>query len=218
MTCWYSCSQIANHLWNCLSRQYPNQVTYGDELPKEPIDLLWINRDIENRRNIGGMIYFASVAHRLFVHEAVKEFKKISNELMPEGMLSLEDRRKYLKTLYNSDLILAIGNQTIKETFMGYSPRLSRKIILTDCGIDFDHYKLFNQNPREDIFVYPAAHFSIRKGSHFLSEVWPIIVNKYPNYRLLLLGKTGDFDLRKKLKDYRGIEFYGEFQSGSEEA
>lgn len=197
--------------------RYSDEVTYGDQLPDEPIDLLWTNRDIVSRRKIGSMVYFASVAHRLYVHQKVREFKNISVEAIPEGMMIISDRIKYLRTLYNSDLILVIGNQTIKETFHRYSPSLSKQIFLSDCGIDVKHYKFLNQKPREDIFVFSATRFSIRKGSHFLQEVWPIIVNKYPNCRLLLLGKIGDYDLQKKLKDYKGVDFYGEFQSGSEE-
>jgi len=213
---WYSCSQIASHLWKCLSETYSN-VTYGDVLPESGVDLLWTNRDIPWRNKASKTIYFASIAHAGFIHSVFKQNRSFATSKSPHGMATFFKRLGYLKNIYYSDALVVIGNEAIGETFTKHSPGCKKKLKVIDCGVDYSHYKCPANKAGQKTFVYAATQFSVRKGSHILAEAWPSFARQNRDCRIILLGKNGDYDLKSRMAGQPNVECIGEYKSGSDE-
>lgn len=209
---WYSCSQLARHLWRALNERYPG-VTYGDEVPDEPLDLLWTNRLHVWKPRVARMATFASVAHYAYVTRRVREAEKNRACRPTEGLYSREDQWKQWLALARSDLVLAIGNNRIRESFSVQDSCGELHVI--DCGIDTAHFDSTAGVARGPVFVHNATRFSVRKGSHLVAEAWPEVARRMPEAKLVLLGREGDVDLPGMLKGMGGVVPVGMYESGS---
>lgn len=211
---WFSCSQIAKHIWEVLAKKY-DDVTYGDKIPDGPLDLLWTNRLCKRGKNVRKMATFASVAHYAFVARQVRSAKTMTRHAEPQGLYSLKERWQHWRTLATSDFILAIGNECINESFS--LQRCLGKVQVIDCGIDTQHFIPNTNISRHHYFIHNATRFSARKGSHLIAQAWRKVQKKLPHASLLLLGKNGDVDIKQELLDVPNIIYIGEYQSGSED-
>ena len=211
---WYSCAQIAKFMWRVLKDNY-EIVTYGDEVPKDKIDLLWTNRLLTKNSNVARMATFASVAHYAFVARQVLKERKLDLHLKPEGSYSIKDRWRHWLTLSHSDLILAIGNETIAKSFSSQEHHDNINII--NCGIDSSRFIAPFDANRKIIFIHNATRFSIRKGSHIVADAWKKVSPLLPEAKLLLMGRDGDVDMFEQLRGASKVVFYGEYKSGSSE-
>lgn len=211
---WYSCAQIARHMWSVLENNY-KEVTYGDEIPNEHLDLLWTNRLCKRKKNVARMATFASVAHYALVAQQVWEARRWASHLKPEGSYSLKDRWRHWLTLSNSDLVLAIGNETIRRSF--FSQLAIRSNYIIDCGVDTNHFLPPFDNNRKPIFIHNATRFSVRKGSHLVANAWRKVSVRLPAAQLILLGRDGDVDMRELLQGLSNVIYGGEYKSGSTE-
>jgi len=209
---WYSCSQIARHLFECLSNRF-DCVTYGDMVPEEEIDVLWSNRLNPSLPNVKQLAYFASIAHFEYVRWAVKKAASSIGVVAVEGTYPLVERWNYWQTLARSSHILAIGNDTVRKSFDCHS--LTCPLDVIDCGIDLDRFSSGGTAMKEDIFVHNATKFQARKGSHIIADAWKVVSRELPSAKLLLLGRPGDIDMHERLQDSERVIFVGKFESGS---
>lgn len=211
---WYSCSQIAYHLWQGLTKLCEN-VSYGDEIPAENIDLLWTNREVGCPDNVKKIIYFASVAHHFYVDESVRALRNLAGSNQIEGLISREKRREYWLTLNAADVIFVIGNNTVANSFYKYMPKKRDELVLANCGVDYERYGCANELTRTNTFIYSATRFSLRKGSHIIAGAWRHFSEEHDDCWLNLLGRDGDYNLRNKMSGMPNVNFLGEFESGS---
>lgn len=214
VTEWFSCSQIASHMWKVLKNNFAN-VTYGDTVPSGKIDLLWTNRHDGRDARVDRMATFASIAHFDFVTRQIAGNLSFATNSPVEGLSSFINRWRHWRSLSLSDLVLIIGNDHILQTFNIQRPRGS--LHLVDCGIDTDHFRGSEDIARDKIFVHNATRFSVRKGSHIVAGAWKKVAHKIPDAKLILLGRDGDLDIMKLLENCPSVIFSGAFQSGSSE-
>lgn len=212
---WFSCSQIAMHCFNALKSEFPS-VTYGDDIPDEPIDLLWTNQQHTWKPSVKRMAYFASVGHYAYVRDQLNKAIHFADSYPVEGRYRLEDYWKLWLTLARSSVILVIGNDRIFSSFQKYAASYFAKCILLDCGIDYEHFTCSNVKKKEFQFVYNVTRCSIRKGSHIVFEAWK---NASPylsrEAKLVVLGRDGDYDLRSRLSGFPNVDYVGQYESGS---
>ena len=214
VTEWFSCSQIASHMWKVLEKNFVN-VTYGDNVPCGKIDLLWTNRHEGRNAQVQRMATFASIAHFNFVTRKISENLSYATDSPVEGLSSIIDKWKHWRSLSLSDLVLIIGNDHILQTFN--IQRMRGSLHLVDCGIDTEHFRGPEDIVRDKIFVHNATRFSVRKGSHIVAGAWKKIVHKIPDATLILLGREGDIDIMQLLGNCPRVVFSGAYQSGSSE-
>jgi glycosyltransferase involved in cell wall biosynthesis len=91
------------------------------------------------------------------------------------------------------------------------------KIQVIDCGIDTQHFVPSDNITRHQYFIHNATRFSARKGSHLVAQAWLKVHREVPHASLLLLGKSGDVDMKKDLLDIPNVIYVGEYRSGSDE-
>ena len=211
---WYSCSQIAKHIWECLSKRFDG-VTYGDAVPDEEIDVLWTNRLNPWHPSVKQMVYFASVEHYEFVTRAVKKATSSIGVTAMEGVYSFAERWNYWQTLARSSHVLAIGNDTVRKSFD--CQLLTVPLDVIDCGIDMDRFSSGAVVLKEDIFVHNATRFQARKGSHIVADAWKVVSKELPSAKLLLLGRPGDVDMSAMLQGTERVIFVGKYEAGSKE-
>lgn len=209
---WFSCSQIAFHMWKALQTDYVN-VTYGDTVPGEKIDLLWTNRSGAWHPQVSRMATFASIAHFGFVTQKIAQNKSWATDLPIEGLYSISDRWKNWLCLSRSDLILIIGNDHIYKSFNIQKP--CGELHLLNCGIDTDHFNHSGEVIRKPIFIHNVTRFSVRKGSHIVAGAWKKVAEKLPDMQLVLMGRNGDVNVHKLLENVCNVNMLGEYQSGS---
>jgi len=209
---WFSCSQLAMHMWRSLRDRFPG-VTYGDTVPDEPLDLLWTNRPHVWKSSVFCMAVFASIGHYAYVTRQVLTARKSVMRPPAEGVFSLIEQWQQWLTLARSNAVLAIGNKLISQSFAAQKPCGDLHVI--DCGIDTEHFKHPVEDIRGPVFVHNATRFSVRKGSHLVGAAWPQVVAKFPDAKLLLLGRDGDVDITKLLQDVPNVVMSGAYSSGS---
>jgi len=211
---WFSCSQIAKHIWECLSKRFDG-VTYGDTVPDEEIDVLWTNRLNTWHPSVKQMVYFASVEHYEFVTRAVKKATSSIGVTAIEGVYSLNERWNYWLTLARSSHILAIGNDAVRKSFN--CQLLTCPLDVIDCGVDIDRFSPGPVTMKEDIFVHNATRFQARKGSHIVADAWKLVSKELPSAKLLILGRPGDVDMSAMLQGSERVIIVGKYEAGSKE-
>ncbi|WYD80836.1 MAG: glycosyltransferase [Candidatus Electrothrix gigas] len=203
------------HFLNALKAEF-SHVTYGDDIPDEPIDLLWTNQQHIWKPSVKRMAYFASVGHYAYVRDQINKAVHLADSRPVEGRYGLEDYWKLWLTLARSSVILVIGNDRIFSSFQKYAASYFAKCILLDCGIDYEHFSHSNVKKKEFQFVYNVTRCSIRKGSHIAFEAWKNASSELPREaKLVVLGRDGDYDLRSRLSDFANVDYVGEYESGS---
>lgn len=212
---WFSCSQIAMHCFHALKSEFPS-VTYGDDIPNEPIDLLWTNQHHKWKPSVKRMAYFASVGHYAYVRDQINKAVLLADSRPVEGRYLLEDYWKLWLTLARSSVITVIGNECIFSSFQKYAASYFSKCILLDCGIDSEYFRCSNVERKKMQFVYNVTRSSIRKGSHIVFDAWK---NASPHLsreaKLVVLGRDGDYDLRSRLSEFPNVDYVGQYESGS---
>lgn len=215
----YSCSQTAWHLWKCLSENYAG-VTYGDAVPHEPIDLLWTQNEHRGFPNVARIAFIATGANAIFNNRQIKAAQRLAG-LNDRKMIRRDwrpPRRLWSNFLAvaKSDAVLIKGNARILEGYTRYSAAFSEKFSLINNGIVFERQR--SLGPRSDplSFVYPVTLLCLRKGAHLLAPAWREFAREFPASQLVVLGRDGDYNLRRELRDCPNVEFLGEFQSGDE--
>lgn len=202
------------HFWKALSGDGV-RVTYGDVVPDESIDVLWTNRDDVWKPTVARMAYFASIGHYSYVTKQVRAVSKYATSQPAQGLCSFAERWKHWLTLSRSMLVMVIGNRRIKASF---EPALyGQEILLINCGIDTDHFKVDLSQMRQPLFVHNATRFSVRKGSHVVAQAWRRVVGELGGAKLVLLGRPGDFSIAASLNDVPNVEYRGEYIGGSRE-
>lgn len=123
--------------------------------------------------------------------------------------------KMFTKGLKQSDKIVIIGNETIKNTYLSNGVNPS-KVTVLNCGIDYSH---FIRKKRVEsgviIFCFSVTKLSIHKGISYLIEAWKDITQTHKTgVRLDLLGMDGDYDI-SDFKSLENVNFIGEYQAGS---
>jgi glycosyltransferase involved in cell wall biosynthesis len=213
-TAWYSCSQLAMHMWQALSARYPG-TTYGDAVPDEPLDLLWTNRLNNWKPSLKRMATFASVGHYAYVAQQVRRARASVSRGPIEGLYTVKDRWQHWLTLARSNLILAIGNRRIADSFALQSPRGALQVV--NSGVHTAHFAPMDGFERAPVFIHNATRFSVRKGSHLVAQAWRRVVARLPAARLVLLGRDGDVDMVSQLHGIANVVAGGAYVSGSRE-
>lgn len=87
---------------------------------------------------------------------------------------------------------MVIGNQTVGETYRRVGVDDSR-LILVPCGIKINHFRPVSDVVSGPVFLHAATRVSYRKGSEVLAQAWPLVAEKVPAARLVVLGWDGDY-------------------------
>lgn len=202
---WHITSRIAKHVWEALSKNFAG-VTYGDSFPQGPLDILWTNRLIRPIPQVNHIGYIASVAHYSYVYYRIKQYQSLADS-KPEGLYPWRERWLYYRTYANADVVLYPGNDRIADSFKMFPHPYGASFIHTNWGLDYDYFKPQMERNRDDlIFLYCCTRFTIRKGSHFLPEVWEKISRKFSRARLMLIARDGDYDLWKRLRNNPSVK------------
>lgn len=97
----------------------------------------------------------------------------------------------------------------------------SKKIVLTGNAVEGDLIKKAKRDPRYKIDALFVGRINETKGIYDMLEVLEIVKNKYPSFKLAIMGK-GDLNTEKKYKEEirkrgltKNIQFLG-FKSGLE--
>ena len=215
----YSCSQTAYHLWKCLSEKYPG-VTYGNEVPSAPLDLLWTQNEHRGFPNVARIAFIATGANAIASNRQLEQAWRAAGPGVPKPgageRRSLREVWSNFLAIARSDAVLIKGNQCVLDGFIRHGRAFSGRYALMNNGIVFERQRSFGLRAQSDIFVYPVTATCLRKGAHLLAAAWPRFASEVPSARLLILGREGAFDLRRALAGCPGVEFLGKFESGSE--
>jgi len=220
---WFTCSLTARNLWETVAADHPG-TTYGDRPPDTRLGLLWTQRDDTLCRSRADRIaYIAAGAYPVWVNRVVARAARGTAGASTRAALRAGRELRPISDLWRhfvacewADLILLKGNATIRETYVQAHPAWSAKIRVFDNGIMPERHP-DRGGPREfATFVHPVTRFSLRKGSHLVAEAWPAIVAAHPGARLLLLGRSGDYDIAARLAGVAGVEMMGEYECGGE--
>ncbi len=215
----YSCSQTAYHLWTALSEKY-ERVTYGNAVPKEPLDLLWTQNEHRGFSHIARVAFIATGSNGIFNNRQIQEAQRVAGlqnsevikrDWRPPGRLWTN-----FLAVAKSDAVLIKGNTRILEGYHRYSSAFRDTYSLINNGIVFEQQRSFGAARDPLTFVYPVTLMCLRKGAHVLAPAWREFAREFPQARLLILGREGDVDLRRELQACPNVEFLGEFQSGSD--
>lgn len=215
-----SAAQIAKNIYNTLSRF--GDVYYADNPVAKNTELLVTTNNWSRCKHVKAdyTILFPAVAHLRYTREqlmnSLQELKISENKF--DRLDSIETIEAFENGLSKTDLILLIGNNKIKETYLKYGVNES-KLKVINYGIDYNHFEKRERGFEKIIFIYPVTSISLRKGFPFLMNAWRKINETKigNNIELHVLGrlKNGDFNYENYLS-IKNVEFKGEYFGGSE--
>jgi len=218
---WTIYGQAATHMWAALHGHYGDSVSYGMEIPPEPIDLLVTQPGLQFPRNVRRYLHFAQTVHFLHIRSQLRDAVRATSQdqFRKQGLRGAKPLRRcwrHYRMLAGAQSILVSANETNFASYRRFSPFDADRCVRCHWGIERTRFR--SRGPREEsrVFVYAVNSFCLQKGAELMAGAWERFSATHPEAQLLVLGREGDYDFRARLSGRPNIEWVGAFEAGSD--